>query len=363
VSYSIDTRTLQPGDIFIPVKGENFDGHDFIEEAQRKGADRILDVDLGEYAKEVRQKYNIPVIGITGSSGKTTVKDMLAAVLAKKFKVLKNKENLNNEIGLPLTLLQLEDDEYDLAIVELAMRGLGQIEYLAEIAQPTHALITNIGYTHLELLHTRESIALAKSEIMGKGMKVFLNERDDYYDFLRTKAEEKDALVVNFTYGNILESNENAVATVAKEFGLTDKEIEEGISSFSGSEHRQQIIDSKRYPGVKIIDDSYNSNPDAVRFAVALLNKLAGNKRKIAVLGDMKELGPHAEELHQKLDVSGLDLVIAYGELAQNIKHDFHSNDKEELINILKENIKERDYILFKGSRTMKMEELVTAVS
>ena len=130
-----------------------------------------LKTNRGKYAKEIRLKHNIPIIGITGSAGKTTAKDMLAAVLSQKFKVLKNEENQNNEIGLPLTLLKLEENKYDLVVVELAMRGIGQIEYLADIARPTHAVITNIGHTHLELLKTRESIALAKSEIVHKGIK------------------------------------------------------------------------------------------------------------------------------------------------------------------------------------------------
>ena len=231
--YSIDTRTMKAGDIFIPVKGENFDGHDFIEEAKKKGAADILDVDLAEHATEIRKKYNIPIIAVTGSAGKTTVKDMLAAVLSQKFKVLKSAENQNNEIGVPLTLLKLEEEEYDIAVVELAMRGLGQIETLAKIAEPTHAIITNVGYTHLELLHSRDSIALAKSEVIRKGIKVFLNKKDDYYDFLRERAEEKDALVVDFDYNHLLEANENAVRTITLEFGLDEKAIDKGLESLN----------------------------------------------------------------------------------------------------------------------------------
>ncbi|GBR76553.1 UDP-N-acetylmuramoyl-tripeptide--D-alanyl-D-alanine ligase, partial [Candidatus Termititenax persephonae] len=142
MAYSIDTRTLRPGDIYIPVRGRRFDGHDFIDEARRKGASQILDVDLAEYAAARRQKYHIPLLAITGSSGKTTTKDMLAAVLRQKYRLSQSAENQNNEIGVPLTLLKIEE-QTELAIVEMAMRGKGQIAALAKIARPTHAIITN----------------------------------------------------------------------------------------------------------------------------------------------------------------------------------------------------------------------------
>jgi UDP-N-acetylmuramoyl-tripeptide--D-alanyl-D-alanine ligase len=129
-------------------------------------------VNLGKFAREHRRKFTIPVIAVTGSAGKTTTKDMLAAVLGQKFNVVKSAENQNNEVGVPLTLLKIES-QHEIAIIEMAMRGLGQIEYLAKLTEPTHAIITNIGFTHLELLKTREAIATAKSEVVGKGMTVF----------------------------------------------------------------------------------------------------------------------------------------------------------------------------------------------
>ena len=206
--YSIDTRTLQPGDIFIPFKGPNFDGHDFIEEAKRKGASQILDVDLGTFAREHRRKFNIPVIAITGSAGKTTTKDMLAAVLSQKYTVLKSAENQNNEVGVPLTLLKIEP-QHEIAIIEMAMRGLGQIDYLAGLTEPTHAVITNIGFTHIELLKTREAIATAKSEVMKKDITIFLNRRDDYFDFLKDTADSKHATVIPYTYEKTTEANQS----------------------------------------------------------------------------------------------------------------------------------------------------------
>lgn len=362
MSYSIDSRTIKSGDIFIPIKGERFDGHDFIEEVQTKGA-TVLEVELAEYAREKRKKIKVPIIAVTGSAGKTTVKDMLAAVLGQKFKVYKSPENNNNEIGVPLSLLNAPADA-EVIILELAMRGLGQIEYLANIVEPTHAVITNIGYTHLELLHTREAIATAKSEVIRKGIKIFLNKKDDYYEFLQEQAEAKKAIIYTFDPESILNANAAAVTAVAKLFGVSEEEIAKALSGFQASGHRLRITDSKTISGVKIIDDAYNSNPDAVVFALAFLKEQAGSARKIAVLGDMKELGAEEVELHKKINVSGVDLVITYGELAKNIKHHkcFAQDQKKVLIECLKQELRSGDHVLVKGSRSMKMEEIIQSI-
>jgi UDP-N-acetylmuramoyl-tripeptide--D-alanyl-D-alanine ligase len=362
MSYSIDSRTIKPGDVFIPIKGERFDGHDFIEEVKKKGA-TVLDVDLAEYAKEKRKKINVPIIAVTGSAGKTTVKDMLTAVLGQKFKVYRSPENNNNEIGVPLALLNAPDDA-EIIILEMAMRGLGQIEYLANIVEPTHAVITNIGYTHLELLHTREAIATAKSEVVRKGIKVFLNKKDDYFKFLEQQAEAKGALIYTFDYDSVLNANSSAVTAVAKLFEVSDEQITKALAGFQASGHRLRITDSKTIPGVKIIDDAYNSNPDAVVFALSFLKEQAGKNRKIAVLGDMKELGAQEVQLHKNINVNGIDLVITYGELAKNIKHhkNFASDQKQLLIEYLKKELSPVDHILIKGSRSMKMEEIIQSI-
>ena len=164
MSYSIDSRSIQAGDWFIPVKGPRFDGHDYIADVLSKGA-RVLDVDLTTYATDFRKKtLKAIVIGITGSAGKTTVKDLIAAVLSTQFKVAKTAENQNNEIGVPLTLLNTPDDA-DFVVVEMGMRGRGQIKHLTQIAKPDWVLISSIGSTHIELLKTKRNIALAKAEI------------------------------------------------------------------------------------------------------------------------------------------------------------------------------------------------------
>ena len=354
MAYSIDTRTLQPGDIYIPVKGEHFDGHDFIEEAKRKGASQILDVDIGQYAAQHRQKFNVPVIAITGSSGKTTTKDLLAAVLGQKYGLIKSAENQNNEIGVPLTLLKI-DQTTELAIAEMAMRGTGQIAYLTDLAAPTHAIITNIGWTHIELLGSRDNIAQAKAEVIRPGMTVFLNERDDYYNPFCQLAAERQASVISYTSEKIVDINRAAVTAIAKHFGLTDEQIAQGLKQFQSSPHRQKILTSG---DITIIDDTYNANPDALRFALQVLRETTA-KRRIAVLGDMLELGDWAETLHKQTDTGGIDIVYTYGELAKNIPHQEHFTDKTKLITKLKKFLKAGDIVLVKGSRSLQMETVV----
>ena len=358
MAYSTDTRTLQPGDIFIPVKGEHFDGHDFIAEAKRKGAGQILDVDLGEFSAQHRQKYNIPVIAVTGSSGKTTTKDLLAAVLGQKYKLVKSSENQNNEIGVPLTLLKI-DETTELAVVEMAMRGAGQIAYLAKLAAPTHAIITNIGWTHIELLGSRDNIAQAKAEVIRPGMTIFLNEQDDYFKFLRRTAHERSAQVISFHSPKIQDINQAAVTAIAKYFGLTAGQIAQGLQQYQSSPHRQKILTRGE---ITVIDDTYNANPDALHFALQVLRETPA-QRRIAVLGDMLELGAWAETLHKQVATGGIDLVYTYGALAQNIPHQEHFTDKAELTAKLKATLRAGDAVLVKGSRAMQMETIVREIT
>jgi UDP-N-acetylmuramyl pentapeptide synthase len=361
MAYSIDTRTLQPGDIYIPVKGPRFDGHDFIPEALARGASRILDVDLSEFSAQHRQKYNIPVIAVTGSSGKTTTKDLLAAVLGQKYRVVKSAENQNNEIGVPLTLLKI-NAQTELAVVEMAMRGPGQIAQLTGLASPTHALITNIGWTHIELLAGaagldggRDSIARAKAEVIQPGMTVFLNAGADYYAYLCNIAGDRGAAVVSYSSARILDINQAAVTAVARHFGLTGTQIAAGLRQYQPSPHRQQV---QTLNGVTIIDDTYNSNPDALGFALQVLRETPA-QRRLAVLGDMLELGERAERLHGQVDVAGIDIVYTYGALAGHIPHREHFTDKTALLHRLMKTLRSGDAVLIKGSRSMQLETLV----
>ncbi|MDR2431853.1 MAG: UDP-N-acetylmuramoyl-tripeptide--D-alanyl-D-alanine ligase [Candidatus Margulisbacteria bacterium] len=354
MAYSIDTRTLKSGDVFIPVKGEHFDGHDFIPEALARGASQVLDVNLGEFSAAHRQKYNIPVIAVTGSSGKTTTKDLLAAALGQKYNVVKSDANQNNEIGVPLTLLKI-DEKTELAIVEMAMRGRGQIDYLAGLAKPTHAVITNIGRTHIELLGSADNIARAKAEVIRAGMTIFLNEKDAYYQYLADTAAARNAKVAPYSSARILDINEAAARTVAGYFGLSEAEIAAGLKPCQPSPHRQKISERG---GVIIIDDTYNANPDAVDFALQALRETPA-KRRIAVLGDMLELGAWAEKLHKQVDVSGIDLVYTLGRLAARIPCHKNFTDKTQLAQELQNILRPGDAVLVKGSRSLGMETIV----
>ncbi len=371
MKISIDTRTLQPGDIYIPIKGENFDGHDFIQEALKKGARKILDVDLTKFAKNYRKKLKAKVIAITGSAGKTTTKDLLYAILSQKFKVVATFQNQNNEIGVPLTILKADFDT-EIIIVELAMRLRGEIKILSKICRPTHAIITNIGLTHVERLKTQRNIALAKAEIFQPVLNweketryAFLNSKTAYHKLLQEKAVKNNFKVLNFSGETKIDQGFNLCYLVAKHFGLNDEEIREGMAKFHASEKRLAVTKGTKLD-ITIIDDSYNANPDGVCYAMEFQKKMPG--RKILVLGDMLELGKEAFKEHEKIIniaavENGIDLVFTFGEIYQQVKSKditkFSFLDKKELMNLLFSEIKSGDVILIKGSRGMKMEEIV----
>ncbi len=361
-NYSIDTRTLKPGDIYIPIKGPRFDGHDFIEDAKKKGASQILDVDLGQFAKSHRQKFSIPVIGITGSSGKTTVKDMLTAVLKEKFKnVVSSFENQNNEVGVPLTLLKI-NEESQAVVIEMAMRARGEIKYLAELTAPTHVGITSLGTAHLERLGSREEIARAKAEIFYPGCKVFINHALPFQKILIETAQAQKCQIIFFEEKDLLKQNEMLVTVIAKDLGLSEKQIEAGIAHMKRSSHRMAVLNLKN--NITVIDDSYNANPDSMHYAVQILKTMPmpSQGRKILIAGDMLELGDQAAELHAGLDLKDIDCVLTLGLLSKNItsgKKVLHFDERDVLWETLQSELKAGDQILIKGSRGMKMEWFV----
>jgi len=370
MKISIDSRTVQPGDFFIPIKGENFDGRNFIQDALNKGA-RLLDVNLSDYAKKYRKKLSCAVIGVTGSAGKTTVKDLLHAVLSQKYKVVKTQENENNEIGAPLTLLKADFDT-EILIVEMGMRGKGQIKSLASIIRPTHVVVTSIGKTHIELLKTQRNIALAKAEIMLPPVAwettprfAFLNYSSDYYDLLLKKAEKTGFTVYPFQGEDRIEQNIHLCFTVGHHFGLTDAEIQKGLSHYSPSAHRLQTYSLQ----FTLIDDSYNANPDGVIYSLDFIKRYPG--RKIVVLGDMLELGSYAAKEHQRMVEyivnSDTSILFTFGSLWSAVKvpdsmTHYAFQSKEDLIKTLKMELKPKDTVLVKGSRGMKMEDIVEAL-
>ena len=417
-----DTRKVKPGDLFIPLVGEKFDGHDFIEQAVKNGAigiiasrsyviapDNIIVIlvadtllALQDLARYHRQRFSIPIVAITGSNGKTTTKDMTAAILASKLNVLKTEANYNNEIGLPLTLLQLTA-QHNVAVVEMGMRGEGQIYHLANIALPTVAIITNVGETHIELLGSIEQIAAAKAELLQFIPKTGLTilNADDHYVQEMAKQVNSRLTLFGLEHGNIRADNiqtnaqginfrcysaqgefsayiptvgkhnvYNALAaiSVGLELGLSFDNICSGLSNFNASPMRLHIEEMGDYI---VINDAYNASPMSMLAAIDTLTEVA-KSRKVVVLGDMLELGHIKVEAHrqigEKLAKCHIDIVITVGDLARHIAEaasefgidtTFACYSHNEASKILKKLIKPGDTILIKGSRGMKMENII----
>ena len=421
-----DTRKVTPESLFIALAGENFDGHDFCLQAIENGATGLIvsreysSMELNQLnatiikvedtlmayqkiANAHRKHFNIPVIAITGSNGKTTTKDITAAILGAKWNVLKTQANYNNEIGLPLTLLQL-DEKHDAAVVEMGMRGFGQIEQLAKIAEPTIGIITNVGETHMELLGSVENIAKAKSELIdsipSSGV-VVLNYDNPYVKNMVEKVKGKvitfgldknaDICATNIICNDLNSSFDciylgktyklqlpmlgkhniyNALAAIAVGvyLGLTINEVQQGLNDLSVTKMRLEISQMGAY---KIINDAYNASPASMQAAIETLSEITDN-RKIAVLGDMLELGDIAIEAHRNVGKSlaekKVDIVITLGHLGKEIANAakengieqvYACNSHEEAARILKNVLAESDTILFKGSRGMKMEKII----
>lgn len=367
MKISIDSRNIQPGDTFIPVKGPRFDGRDFIDEVIKKGG-KVLDVDLFDYAKKYRQKLTCKVIAITGSAGKTTVKDMLASILSQDYNVTKTHENQNNEFGVPLTLLSANATT-DFLIVEMGMRKKGDLSFLTKIAQPDYVIMTNIGLSHIEFFKHQRQLSLGKAEIFRKASKwqthkrhAFINFNTPYHELLVEKAQKAEYVVLPFKGEDKLAENINACYTIAQHLGVSNDLINQGIKQFQTSAKRLKLI---RTSTVRIIDDTYNSNPAGVEYALTYLATFKG--RKIAVLGSMLELGKHSEKAHQQIEAllmnSNIDLCVTFGEEFKPVKSKkvsiIHFEDKAAMHDYLKVECKFGDVILVKGSRGLKMEETV----
>ncbi|MBT6119999.1 hypothetical protein HOH45_00870 [bacterium] len=367
MNICIDSRKVTPGQLFIPVKGERFDGHDFIDEVIKKGG-RVLDVKLSDYARDYRKKLSCSVIGITGSSGKTTVKDMVASVLSQKFKVVKTKQNQNNEIGVPLTLLDA-DYSTDIVIVEMGIRKLGDMSLLSSVVRPTHVVITNIGKTHLETFKSLKTVVKEKGKIFRKPLKsdifnrqAFLNYNSFGYDDLNLKAESCQYNVTPVTGETAPDQNINLCYAIGQSFGLDNSMILKGIQDFKPSGHRQRV---KRYSEVTVIDDVYNSNPNGMVYALQSLRNFTG--RKIVVLGDMLELGRYGPIEHRRLipylKEADVSMIFSVGSLVKEIKSstcpNYHFESKLMLVKQLLQEIKLGDVVLVKGSRGMEMEIIV----
>lgn len=428
-TVSTDTRTLKPGSLFFAIRGKNFDGHDFIDKAYENGAVIVVSetyvtppegraaviVDdtvsaLGCLAGKYLETYSIPVIAITGSVGKTTTKEMAAQILSTQYNVHKSIGNFNNNIGLPLSVLQLERG-HTAAVFELGMNALGEIEYLSRIIRPDIAVITNIGVSHYEKLGSRQNILRAKLEVT-KGMKdngiLILNGDDEllsglnglldmpvvYYGIneniplhafgIETMGEEGVRFLVNIRDEDVeivlsapgIHQVSNALAAIACgiELGVSNENIRKGLACYSHEKMRLDIVSIK---GVKVINDTYNAAPSSMRAALSVLREVAGEKRSIAVLGDMYELGSLAGEAHREVGraVAGerINFLVAVGELAGDYctgaveagmdeKAVSYYTNAGEAVRHLKSIICPGDVVLFKGSRGMSMDRLMKEV-
>ena len=427
-NFSKDTRTIQKGDIYIGIKGEKFDGSNFWNQALDAGATAVLISNiqiskeerekykdktiiqvedtleaLYEIAKYKRSLYNIPVIAVTGSVGKTSTKDIIASVVSQKYKTLKTEGNNNNNIGLPLTILKLKDHEA--LIVEMGMNHFGEISLLTNIAKPTLAVITNIGTSHIGNLGSRENILKAKLEIL-EGMKIPRVIINNDNDLLHKWYEENKEKIEIHTYGinnssdviaekiELGEEKSKFVAKtlsekvnidvpvggehfvyntlcgflVGKVLGLTLKEIQNGISKFELTKKRMDIRALKN--GATLINDSYNASYESMKASLKYLSNRT-DLRKIAVLGDMLELGKFSKELHEKVGEevanNNIDILICRGEFAKDIISKASKNKKtqcimlqnnEEIFSKLKEILREGDVVLIKASNGMKFYEI-----
>lgn len=421
-----DSRSITEGSLFVPLVGERFDGHAFINQALEAGAAACftareresylpgkcyIKVDstqkaLRDLARHYKKKFSIPFIGITGSVGKTTTKDMVAAVLGEKYRVLKTEGNFNNEIGLPLTLLRL-NHEHEICVLEMGMNHFGEIDYLGAIVEPQVAIITNIGDAHIENLGSRENILKAKCEIfahMPADGFVVLNGDDELLSTLRgtlpyetvwvggNPGLEYRALSVEsdgerYVHCDVASPHgEFAVdipalgghmiypmltaAAVGAHFGMSNEEIVKGVLRFAPTKMRMNIL--RRGDGITILDDAYNANPQSMRAAVEVLSKTGGTY-KIAVLGDMFELGPLAPTLHAGVGAylgrAGIDCLVAVGPLARHIYTAakealvpgvYWFETKEEARAALQQELQPHTTVLVKASRGMAFEEIVS---
>jgi len=413
-----DNRQVEPGDLFVCIPGENFDGHDFAAAAREKGAaaalvSREINVDipqikvpdtvlgLQKIAEGYRKEFDIPVVGVTGSVGKTTTKEMIACVLSEKYNTHKTSGNLNNEIGLPFTVLEL-NSQHEAAVIEMGMNHFGEISRLTRVARPNVAVISTIGESHIEFLGSKEGILKAKLEILeglSENGVVILNGDDEflwgvrgklpfktvYYGIKNQDADifgyEKTASLESITFtvreieGTEFKINvggvhnlQNALAAiaVAKELGLSAEQMAKGLDSFENTGMRQKIIEKD---GVLIINDCYNANPDSMRASLALLGKTQG--RRVAVLADMLELGDASEEAHigiGRVAAKNADLIFVTGDMREKVKQgakgaEIYTFDTAEQLTVeLKAVLKEGDKVLVKASRGMRLERVVDAL-
>ena len=413
-NFTKDTRTLEKGDIYVGIKGETFNGNVFYKEAVKKGAlaciiddESVLDGNYGDtaiilvddsieaiqkLAKYKRSLYNIPVIAVTGSVGKTSVKDIVYTVVNSQYKTLCTKGNMNNHIGVPLTILGLKDHEA--LIVEMGMNHMGEIHVLSNIAKPTMAIITNIGTAHIGNLGSRENILKAKMEVtdgMTNGTLIINNDNDllktvNYDNLITIGIDNKSDYMATNIEDNVFSSNfyigEEYVSlpvgskafvynalfayAVGKKLGISDDKIIKALENFKLTPHRLELIEHKDYC---IIDDTYNASLDSVNNALDMLGKVNG--RKVFVFGDILELDNYAEDIHKEIGKSvinnKIDVLITVGENAYHtysVAYDngiesYHYDNNDDMLKEIDNIIDIGDTILVKASHGMNLTQIV----
>lgn len=423
-SISTDTRGELSGCLFVPLKGERFDGHDYLQQAVEKGAVAVLcDREIAALPKEVavyrvkqtrraledlaayhRRRFALPVIAVTGSSGKTTTKELIASVLSQKFRVHKTEKNHNNEIGLAQTLLSLQPED-EVCVVEMGMRARGEIKRLAEISAPTIGVVTNVGVAHLERLGSQEAIAGAKQELIEsipENGTAVLNWNDKRVRSMASVCQGRvisygiepqanvQALDIQYGLGKtkftcrlfdevfpvtlpLLGAHNvaNALATVAvaRVLGLSANRIQRALADAVAGELRQEIVDRS---GIRFVNDAYNANPLSMAASLASLSQF-GEGRYVAVIGDMLELGPDGVAMHEELATAviaaGITELITVGPLARAlgdaVKKQAHVNvrsvtNTNEVMPLLKSLLQAGDIVLIKGSHALRLDTLVT---
>ena len=428
-NVAIDSRKVKKNSLFVAIKGVRFDGHKFAEDAIKNGASAIVinenkfsffkDLDipviivkdtvkaLGELAKTWRRKIKAKVIGITGSTGKTSTKDILATILSEKYKVQKTILNNNNHIGVPLTILST-NEKHDVLVAEVGTNHFGEISYSADILQPDYALITNIGDSHLKFLKNKKGVLKEKASLFDLTLKrkgkIFLNYDDPLLkDF---KGNKKQKITFGFDnkadvfgkiikydelgkpvieissrtkkmglsfpiYGELSAKNFLASSAIALSLGLSENQINKSLKKIKSSPHR---LESFQYKNFLLIDDTYNANPDSMKAAIEILSKVTKYERKILILGDMLELGSNAVKYHSSLSkyiyANGITEVYTLGKLMKNlsqvlkkknlIQRQFSS--RSSLKNFLQKIDLINSVVLVKGSRGMQMEEFVETI-
>jgi len=421
VSFSQDSRKVKAGGMYIPLKGERFDGHSFIDSAFENGAQAIITHQKVSYPDKIvievadtmqalkdmalylRQHRNVLVVGITGSVGKTSTRDMVYSVVKQKYKTLKTDGNYNNEIGLPLTVLRYDDEE--VMILEMGMNHLGEMSRLSKIALPDIAAITNVGTAHIGELGSRENILKAKLEItdgMKDGNCLIINQDNDMLqtvdiprlNVVRVGKDKKSQILAknielnetssSFTVeyngkeelihvpvqGEHNVSNALTAIAVGLELEIDIEDIKKGIQSFELTKNRMDILEKDHH--VTVIDGTYNASVDSMKSSIDVLANYS--RRKVAILADMLELGNYSEKLHREVGQyvvdKHIDVLICVGKEAyymfdqakKQLENVFYYENNQQLIHDLKDMICENDIVLLKGSHSMNLKEVVDVI-